>query len=60
MNTNMHTISVNDVIHTLRECDRNARYEGMFDQMLIFASELTGLSPDLLMEKMYASRSESD
>lgn len=51
----MNTLSINDVIHTLRECDRNERYDGMIDQMLIFASELTGLSPDSLIEKMYGS-----
>lgn len=49
----MNTISVNDVLHTLRECDRNEKYDGMFEHMLSFASELTGLSEDTLAGAMY-------
>lgn len=52
-NFDANTISVNDVLHTLRECERNERYDGMFEHMLAFASELTGLSEDALMESMY-------
>ena len=43
-NFELNSISVNDVLHTLRECERNGRYEGMFEHMLTFASELTGIS----------------
>ena len=52
-NYELNTISVRDVLHTLRECDRNERYEGMFDHMLTFASELTGISEDTLMSELY-------
>lgn len=52
-NPERDTISVSNVLHTLRECDRNERYEGMFDHMLTFASELTGISEDTLAASMY-------
>ena len=52
----MSTISVDDVLHTLRECERNVRYEGMFDHMLTFASELTGISEDTLYSSMYQEK----
>lgn len=47
------TISISDVLHTLRECNRNDNYESMFDHMLTFASELTGISEDQLCTLMY-------
>lgn len=46
------TISVNNVVHTLRECQRDWKYSGRFQPMLAFASELTGISEDGLMEMM--------
>jgi len=49
----MNTISVNNILHTLRECERDQKYEGMFDHMLTFASELTGLSEDALVDAMH-------
>ena len=52
----LDTISIDDVLHTLRECERNERYEGMFEHMLTFASELTGMSADALSEAMYENR----
>lgn len=52
----INSISVNDVLHTLRECERNERYEGFFNHMLTFASELTGLSEDSLYSAMYDDR----
>ena len=45
--------SLSDVLHALRECDRSERYEGMFEHMLTFASELTGISEDALCSSMY-------
>lgn len=57
--TEVHTISINDVVHTLRECDRNARYEGMLEHMLLFASELTGQSEDALLYAMYPDKEHS-
>lgn len=56
-NFDVNTISVNDVLHTLRECDRNERYDGMFEHMLVFASELTGMSEDALLDSMYKDES---
>jgi len=50
---NEHTISISDVLHTLRECDRNDNYKSMIDHMLTFASELTGISEDQLYAHMY-------
>lgn len=52
----INTLSVNDVIHTLRECERDAKYEGRFEHMLTFASELTGISEDSLYESMYEDK----
>lgn len=52
-NFELNSISVNDVLHTLRECERNGRYEGMFEHMLTFASELTGISEDTLCSSMH-------
>lgn len=52
-NLDANTISVVDVLHTLRECDRDSKYEGAFEHMLAFASELTGLSEDFLIDRMY-------
>ena len=51
-NFELNTISINDVIHSLIEYDRNQMYEGMFDHMLTFASELTGISEDTLLAEM--------
>lgn len=51
------TISVNDVLHTLRECERDHKYERVFDHMLAFASELTGISVDTLSMAMYPKQS---
>lgn len=51
-NLDTNTISVKDVLHTLRECNRDSKYEGAFEHMLAFASELTGLSEDFLLEHM--------
>lgn len=50
------TISVADVVHTLRECQRDWKYSGQFSHMLAFASELTGLSEDALIEMMHSVR----
>lgn len=52
----VNSISVNDVLHMLRELDRDGKYEGMFDQFLTFASELTGISEDTLAERLYEGR----
>lgn len=52
-NYDVNTISVNDVLHTLRECDRNKQYEGAFKHMLSFSSELTGLSEDTLASAVH-------
>lgn len=49
--------SVNDVINTLKECEANERFEGVYLHMLSFASELTGLSEDALLESMDEKRS---
>jgi len=58
-NPDINIFSLNDVLHTLRECDRNARYEGMFEQMLTFASELTGISEDALVGSLYQNREKT-
>lgn len=50
------TISLEDVVHTLRECQRDWKYTGRFEPMLAFASELTGISEDGLMEMMDGER----
>ena len=52
INYDVNTISINDVIHTLSECARDRRVDGMFEHMLTFASELTGLSEDALLESL--------
>ena len=52
-NHEINTISVSNVLHTLRECNRNELYEGMFEHMLTFASELTGISEDTLVASMH-------
>lgn len=52
-NFDVNSISVNDVLHALRECKHNKHYEGMFVPMLTFASELTGISEDTLCSAMY-------
>lgn len=55
-NFELNTISVNDVVHTLRECARDSKYEGMFEHMLTFASELTGISEDTLSSSMHENQ----
>ena len=50
------TISVDDVVHALRECQRDWKYSGRFEPMLAFASELTGISEDGLLEMMHRVR----
>lgn len=55
----VNSISVNDVLHTLRECDRNERFDSIFEHMLTFASELTGISEDSLSSSMYDLTVES-
>lgn len=47
-----NSISVADVIHTLREMARDDKYNYALDHMITFASELTGLSEDRIAELM--------
>ena len=49
----MSVISINDVVHTLKECDRDWKYTGAVEHMVEFASELTDISVDVLREMMY-------
>lgn len=51
-NYDLNSISVNDVLSTLKQCECNRLYAGMYDHMLAFASELTGISVDGLLEEM--------
>lgn len=46
-------ISIDDVVHTLKECDRDWKYSDAVEHMMLFASELTGFSIDALSEMMY-------
>lgn len=46
-------ISLDDIVHTLKECDRDWKYSNAVEHMLLFASELTGLSADALSCMMY-------
>lgn len=41
-----------EILHTLRECSRDWKYEGTIDHMMAFVSELTGVSQDALMDRM--------
>lgn len=54
------TISIDNVVHTLREVQRDWKYSGRFEPMLAFASELTGIPEDGLMEMMDKKRSENE
>lgn len=45
--------SINDVLHTLKACDLDSRFDGAFEHMVAFASELTGLSEDFLIDRIY-------
>ena len=57
-NFEANTISVEDVLHTLREYNRDGKYEHAMDHFLTFASELTGLSEDVLLEQMYKRKEQ--
>ena len=48
--------SLDDVVHTLRECDLDRNYDGRFENMLTFASMLTGISEHTLAGMMYDRR----
>ena len=51
--TDITIFSIDDVVHTLKECDRDWKYSGAVEHMMLFASELTGLSVDALSNMMY-------
>lgn len=51
--TDVTIFSIDDVVHTLKECDRDWKYNGAVEHMMLFASELTGLSVDALSNMMY-------
>lgn len=52
----VNLFSVNDVVHTLKQLSERMLVGSNMDYMITFASELTGISEDVLMDKMYDSR----
>lgn len=53
INYEVNSISINDILHSLRDYKESHQDEDKFDQLLAFASELTGISEDSLLLDMY-------
>jgi len=59
-NLDLNTFSIQDIVQTLSECRSDPKYESVFDHMLSFASELTGISEDTLCSLMAQITHEPD